>query len=180
MSKKKLIGIIVASILGIFIVIGIATSGGETPAPVTTPAEPAQSTETEEPTPLTASEQTYAIAIGEHSGKVSTAFSELGALMSEPQIGNDEWTIDVAVQLVTIQTLYDEAMEMEPPSSMADIHYKYVQAMQHYDTAVDLVIEGIDALDADLINQATAEIETGNQFLNEATRLVEEFIATKG
>jgi len=38
MSKKKIAGIIVACIIGIIIVIAIATSGGETSAPDTTPA----------------------------------------------------------------------------------------------------------------------------------------------
>ncbi len=172
MSKKKLVGIIVACVLGIIIVIAIAISGGETPAPVTAPEEPT--------TTITASEQAYATAIVEHSSKVSTAMSELSGLASEWQIGDDEWTFNVAIQLTTIRLLYDEAMEIEPPSSMADIHYKYVQAMQHFDTAVDLIIEGVDTLDADLINQATAEINSGTLFINEATRLTEEFFATKG
>jgi len=171
-ARKKLAGIIVACIIGVFIAIGIATSGGETPAPVTSPEVPA--------IPLTASEQTYTTAMVEHSGKLATALSELSDLISDPQIGNDEWTVDLTVQLVTIQTLYDEAMEMEPPNSMADIHYDYMQAMQHLDTAAGLLREGLDTLDVSLIDQAIAEIEIGHQFTVEAIGSLEEFTATKG
>ena len=72
--------------------------------------------------------------------------------------------------------LYDEVLEMEPPSSMTHIHNKYVQAMKHYETATHLIPQGIDRLDADLIYQATAQIETGTQFLNESKSLLTVFV----
>ena len=98
--------------------------------------------------------------------------------MSNPLIGDDEWTLNVAVQLVTIQALYDEAIEINPPSSMTNIHYKYVQAMKHFESATQLIAQGIDELDANLINQATAEMNLGGQLIDEATELIEEFTMT--
>ena len=171
MSKKKLAGIIVACIIGIIVVVAVATSGEPTSTPPVTPPTP---------TPLTTSEQVYATTIADHSNKVSNAMYELSNLMSNPQIGNDEWTLKVASQLAAIRVLYDEAMEVEPPSSMTDIHYKYVQAMKHFETATHLIAEGVDTRDANLLNQATTELTTGNQLINEATNLLEEFKEAHG
>jgi hypothetical protein len=126
---------------------------------------------------ITPEEQAYATIMADHSGRVTEALRQLSNLMSNPQIGDDEWTIDVAVQIVTIQMLYDEAMEIDPPSSMANIHYKYVQAMNHLDTATDLIVQGIDALDVTLIDQANSEMVSATQLMNEVTELVEARLA---
>ena len=126
---------------------------------------------------VTPSEKAYAITIVDHSSRVSETMYKLGDLMSDPQIGDDKWTIDVAVQLAMMKVLYDEAMEIDPPSSMANIHYKYVQAMKHLDTAADLIPQGIDQLDANLINQATAELLIATQLINETGGLIEARLA---
>ncbi|MFC1983720.1 hypothetical protein ACFLVO_01720 [Chloroflexota bacterium] len=125
---------------------------------------------------LTSAEQAYATTIGNHAHRVADTMDNLTKLFSDFQIGDDTWTIQVAAQLVTIQMLYDEVLEIDPPSSMAHIHNKYVQAMKHYETATNLIPQGIDRLDTDLINQATAEILTGGQLVDEATSLLEIFL----
>jgi len=122
------------------------------------------------------SEEAYATTIGDHASKVSEAMYTLSDLMANAEFGNDEWTLDVAVQLATIRVLYDEAMDIAPPNSMANIHYKYVQAMKHYETSTHLIAQGVDDLDVNLINQATTEILTGAQLMNEATKLTDEFL----
>ena len=126
---------------------------------------------------LTASEQNYATTMAEHSSSVGEAMSNLSDLMGNPQIGYDEWTIDVATEVTVIRLLYEEVQEIEPPSSMADIHYNYVQAMWHYNRSMDLLVEGIDTLNPDLMDQAISEIEMGTEYLNEAIELTEDFIA---
>lgn len=128
---------------------------------------------------VTPSEQAYATTIADHSRKVGRAFEALSELMANPLMGDNEWTLAVAAHLATIRVLYEEAMEIEPPASMANIHYKYVQGMKHYETATHLVAQGFDELDVNLINQATAEISTGAQLVNEATELTEEFIEAR-
>jgi len=128
---------------------------------------------------ITPSEQAYATTMIDLNKKVSEAFDELSELMANPRMGDDEWTINVAVQLATIRVLYEEAMEIDPPASMAHIHYKYVQGMKHYETATHLIAKGLDELDTNLIDQATTEIYAGAQFVNEATELTNEFTETR-
>ena len=159
-TKKKWVGGIVVLITAVIIIIAAVAICTPTRLPS-----------------LTASEQNYSTTIVDHSSTVGEALTKLGDLMGEPQIGNDEWTLDVATQLVIIQLGYDETLEMEPPSSMADIHYHYTQAMWHYDRATDLIAEGIDTMNVDLINQAGSEMEAGTEYINEATRLLSDFKA---
>jgi hypothetical protein len=161
-TKKKLAGGIAASIIAIIIIIAAV----DTCSPTETPS-------------LTASEQNYATTIADHSSQVGEAMSNLSVLMTNPQIGYDEWTIDVAIEVTVIRLLYEEAQEIEPPSSMAHIHENYMQAMWHYNRAMDFLVEGIDTLDADLIDQATSELETGAEYIDEATEQTEDFVAAR-
>jgi len=126
---------------------------------------------------ISSEEQSYATAIQDNAYAVANVLEELSFLMTEPEIGNDEWTLDVATQLVIIQLAYDEAIQMTPPDSMAHIHYKYIQAMNDFNDATDLIASGIDNLDASMIEQATSKIQSGSQHLVEATDLVNTFIA---
>jgi hypothetical protein len=159
-TKSQLAGIIVGSIVAITIIIAAVAicSPPELPA-------------------LTASEQNYATTIADHSSQLGEAMSNLSVLMANPQIGYDEWTIDVAIEVTVIRLLYEEAQEIEPPSTMTHIHENYMQAMWHYNRAMDFLVEGIDTLDADLINQATSEIETGTEYIDEATEQTVDFVA---
>ncbi len=128
---------------------------------------------------LTASEQNYAATMADHGSRVSEALGNLGDLMANPQFLDDEWILDVAIEITIIRLLYEEAQEIEPPNSMADIHYNYMQAMWHYDRSVDLIVEGIDTLNADLIYQATSEMEAGGEYINGVTEMLYDFIAAR-
>ena len=51
--------------------------------------------------------------------------------------------------------------------------------MQHYDASTDFIVEGIDTLSVDLLNQAVIEMETGGQFIKQATKLMNELNASR-
>ena len=155
------------------LIIDMSEEPGATPPPaVTSPPAPAQSTS------ITANEQSYLTAVGSNSNTYSSALNTLSTLLGDFQIGSDEWTLDVAVQLAILRAAYDEAVALNPPSSLAHIHSKYIEGLSHIDNATYLIVEGIDNLNADKINQATTELTIGNNLINEATALVSEFFAS--
>lgn len=158
--KRIIVGILVLAL-------AILSLGGctSTPVPTSTPEKPA----------LTTAEQAYATTVADQTVTVGGTLAELGELFRNPQIGNDQWTLQVSVQLVTIRMAYDEAMELDPPSSMAEIHLKYTQAMSHLNDATYLITRGVDELDPSLIDEASQKIHTGGQLIEETTRLVVEF-----
>jgi hypothetical protein len=131
------------------------------------------------PAPITAAEQAYASAVAEQATTLTGVLYKLGDLCQNYQLGDDEWALDVATQLAIIRLVYDEAMAMSPPSSMAEIHYKYTQGLEHYNTMTELLAQGIDELDADLIGQATTEMYIGKDYIDEAANLMNDFTESK-
>jgi hypothetical protein len=125
---------------------------------------------------MTPSEQSYMITIENRTSIIDQALDAIRELMANPQIGDAQWTFNVAVQLALIQAVYDEAIAIDPPSSMAHIRDKYVQAMEHYETATQQIKQGIDEVNVNLIEQAIVEMNTGSQLLVEAIELLNEFI----
>jgi len=128
---------------------------------------------------LTANEENYATTFLDHGNRYTEELGILGGLLVEAEIENEEWRADVDTQIATLGLLYDEALEIEPPSSMTHIHDKYLQAMYHFDTAMDLLTEGIDTENPDLLDEAVLEIELGNEDFEECTTLYDDFIAAR-
>ena len=158
--------VIIALIVLMVIVAGVGLYlGANESAPATTPT-------------MTPEEQTYRITIENRAAICGQAINALSELMTNLQIGDAQWTFNVAVQLALIQAVYDEAIAIDPPSSMAHIHDKYVQAVEHYETATQLIKQGIDEVNVNLIEQATVELftGTGTQLLTESIELLNEFI----
>lgn len=148
----------------ITVLIGLLTSGDKT-----------------EESPLTSSEQAYATTMADHIRRFSEVTSNLSHLFLNPQIGNDEWALDIAVQLAKQLALYDVAMGIDAPSSMANIHYTYMQAMYHSEAANHLIARWLDDPDnLNLLEQATAEVQTSGQLLVEAASLMEVFNESRG
>jgi len=173
--KKKKTNVWLIGCLGLIVLAAII--GGIVLA--TGASLPEASPSTSPPTTITAAEQAYALVVADQSTTMSTALTELGDLLQDYRLGDDEWATDVVTQLVKIRMVYNEAMAMTPPSSMTEIHYKYSQGLKHYNTMTDLLAQGIDELDASLIEQAATEMDIGTDYIKEATKLMNDFTESK-
>ena len=125
---------------------------------------------------LTTEEQVYLetmIGLNELSADVSY---EIGILLENPQIFDDDWRFEVALQLSMVRILYEEAEAIEPPSSLSPYHTKYVQSLYRYDKSCDLLVQGIDELDLDILEEAIEEIDIALQLMEEAMLLLDEFV----
>ena len=172
MKKAAIIVGIVAVVL--IIIIAVAACG-EPSTPTRTPTP----TPSQSPAPpiatLTPAESNYLNIIETNSQTCGTALTELGQLLSDAQIFDEDWIVEVAIQMATIRLCYEEMLATTPPDSMLTIHNKYIQALQHFNNACSLLAEGIDNLDMDSMDQAITEMELGNQFIDEATTAVKDF-----
>lgn len=157
-----------------------ATTPTTTTIPTTTMPTATTTTTPATTTPqMTLEEQTYKIIIENRISIINQALDAIRELMANSQISDSQWRVNVFVQLAMIQSLYDDAVQMSPPVSMADIHDKYVQAVEQYKTTTHLLTQGIEELDVTLIEQATVGLftGTGTQLLIETIELLNEFIA---
>jgi len=174
MKKKLLIGL--STLIGIsliIVIVAIVAAPAEQPGQV----EPAPAPEAPAPekTGLTPAEQSYVVTITQQAATVGQALIQLGQLMQSSQYGTEDWVLETATRLAIIWTACNKTMELEPPDSMAHIHFKYVQGVKHFDTMTELLAHGIDESDPDLLNEAIVEMETGVQLMDEANKLMEEF-----
>jgi len=175
--KRTLLRVLLVVVLLVigFIIIGECSS---------TPGEPTSIPKVEE-TPkieetITVSEQNYLTGITKINNTVNEAFIEFTNLIQNLQIGNDDWTTKVAIQLVTIQTAYEEVIKINPPNSLKEAHSKYVQAMSCYNDMTYLFAQGIDNNDSELIDKATQKMLEGNELIDEVTTAIDKFNTAHG
>jgi hypothetical protein len=121
---------------------------------------------------LTSAEREYLLTISDNGVRMGNALTELGTLLQDTNIGNTQWSTNVAAQIVIIRGLYNEVVNISPPSSMTHIHSKYLQAMHHFDSMTDFLVDGIDNMDEDALNQATTEMELGHSLILEVTAMI--------
>ena len=170
--KRKLLRVLLVVVLLVIGLIIIGECSSEVGEPTSIPTDVGET--------ITVSEQNYLTGLDKNSDTVSKAFIEFTNLTQNPQIGNEEWTVKVAIQLVTIQKAYEEAAKMSPPESLREVHSKYIKAMSCYNDMAYLFAEGIDNNDSELINEATRKIEEGSELIKEATAAVDKFNAAHG
>ncbi len=121
----------------------------------------------------TADERAYIQEIVDQTDTMSESFERFTELVGSPQIGTDEWTFDVAAQLVTWRATYEEAQAMEVPPAFAEIHTVYLEGLGYYDAASYDIATGLDTFDVSLLNQAAVSLQHGNERIQEAKRLLD-------
>ena len=108
---------------------------------------------------------------------LQSSMDQWGALMTAPRLNDATWKLDAAAQLAIWKAAYTEAKAMQPPAQWAEIHARYVQALQQLASASDDYAQGLDDMDADQIKQANAEVqsaaETENEVASQVITLIE-------
>ena len=125
---------------------------------------------------LTAAEQTYLTYLEGHALDMSYLTGQLGRLLEDAQIFDDDWIIEIALCMALIQLGYEEIQAEDCPSSMLHIHNKYVQGLSHLNTAMDLLAAGIDDFDVDSLDRGITETNIGTGLIEEAAQLKAEFL----
>lgn len=150
---------------------GIVAGGGVevllTPLPVAEP-EPAPTTAAPQ-VGFTSEEAAYADEVVRISGAMVDSFTEFTALMENPRIGQDDWTISVAAQLVAWDSFYQEALALEVPPVFADTHALFLEALRLYSEAGGDIALGIDSLDPALLELALGKVNQANELMVLAT-----------
>jgi outer membrane biosynthesis protein TonB len=144
-----------------------------TPTPVPPTPTPVPPTPTPEPA-LTAEEEAYIEAVVAQAEVMAESLTSLGELMQDPQFFDENWIMNVAVELVLIQMVYDEATELEVPPKFAEVHDLYLQGMSLFNDMTYDLIYGIDNLDIDRINAATQKMVEGTQYIVRASEKLDE------
>jgi micrococcal nuclease len=129
---------------------------------------------------FTPEERAYATTVGEEAFALEASFRRFADLMQNPRIGQDDWTIQIAAELVLWQQIYAAAQQLTPPPVFADIHAVWLQALGLYASAADDIANGIDYLDIDRIYAAAAKLDQATALVEQATQMLEEIKRERG
>ncbi len=119
------------------------------------------------------SEDEYRIEIAAIAVELIATVNGLDQLLANPEIEDSDWITTVTLAMEDITTLCDEACQIVPPDSMADIHTINLQAIDGLDDAMGMLAEGIDGKDIDLVNQAATEMWLAAEILAEFVEVSE-------
>jgi hypothetical protein len=124
---------------------------------------------------VTAAECQYLSEVGEQLNDVGNALSTMGELTGRADLFSDEWIVDMALQFVLIRFTREDALALDPPDGLNDVHTIWLSTLDTLVDATDLMGEGIDEFDADKIDASSELILEATAQLVEMTSMIEEF-----
>lgn len=165
----------------------LLVSPGNEDAGVTVPEPRPDPTPTPKPTPTPEratgyndEEVEYLRQASELTSPLSGSFSRVAELFENPQIGDTEWSVDLAAELALWQYTYQEMLKLDPPPSLEEFHATTLEALALLDEAATDTAVGLDTLDFDRVAQAAGKIAEANRLIVEATRMIEELNEERG
>lgn len=111
---------------------------------------------------------------------IGDSLTSLGTLLMDPNIGDDSWTIAVVANILVIQETHKELMEMEVPPEVVEIHAAVLDTTGDFSKSMDYVITGIDNMNAEDLEKAISLMNSGNEKIQKATKMLEEYMAQFG
>ena len=172
--------------ISLLILLAAVACGTETPEPVAT-TEPtatvASSLPTNTPAPIqlpcpTQAEAAYFAELSRISSPTAEALLSFGELNSKAGLSpallfDDEWTLDVALQITILNLAAEELQVMEAPASVQAIHNDMLEWARLTKESNDLYVKGIDDLDMASINLSIAKLIEATGFTVAATEKTE-------
>lgn len=156
-----------------------------TPAPTETPLPPTEAptntpippdpTATPEPV-IEANYEDYFTTVANKTKELGDALGSLGELMTDPQIGTDDWTIAVSLQMATIQLAHEAISDLEIPPGLEGFHEFLTSATGDCSEATDHLAKGLDNLDKNELDLSASFIKSCNGKLDDLTKRMNEAI----
>lgn len=174
-TSKTGSGCLLLLLLPIFILLtGLACSGSSsiTPTPglkqLTTPTvETRFSGETSQ------DEVIYLLSVAENIEAIGSSLKTLGKLFQNPRLDDQEWIINVAVEITSMRTAHENLTQLVPPSGMAHIHKAILDATGDCAASTDYLTTGIDHRDVEALNKAKELITSCGSKIVTASKLIE-------
>lgn len=167
--KSKVLMVVITFLLAFLTCLGAVSCGSDsTPVPSETET-PDESTDV----PQAPSEDANIYDMASIAEELTAIYYDLDHLLVRPEIEDDDWILNVTLELADIMTLCDQAWQRVSPDSMTDVEVTFLEAINHFDDAADLLVKGIDEKNIDLINQASAEMWLATEILAQVAELPE-------
>ena len=107
--------------------------------------------------------QVYLAGVAESAESIATGLERFGPLFTNPRIGQDDWTIQVAAAIATIRLGHEKMTELSPPPDLVDLHFRIIDATGDCSEATDYMARGIDNIDASALEESVRLLGTCTQ-----------------
>lgn len=88
---------------------------------------------------------------------------------------DDEWRLDVAIALATMDLVAEQIRDLDPPAGTEELHEVQLQIADELEITTAATVRGIDELDVAAIEEGTAALLRASALLDEATAILERF-----
>jgi len=146
----------------------------DTPVPTNTPLPTPTATIT--PTPdalgyLNPDEKKYYQTFQTQSQRWTEGRQKFDALMADPKPSDGTWKSEIIGELTAWKDLANQARGLQNVGRFQPAQDRYLEAVEKYDLAASLAIEGINNQDVVAFDQSKQELGTGDRLMNEAKGL---------
>jgi cell division protein FtsB len=104
-------------------------------------------------------EETYTIKMHDHTVSMQEQFVKFADLFGNPQFGDTNWMIDLSVVITEISRLSQEPKGFVVPEKYKETHTIYLEAMENYKIAMDILPSALDSMDLTRINEAKSYMD---------------------
>lgn len=146
----------------------------DTPIPTNTPLPTPTATITSTPDPLghlSPDEKGYYQAFQMQSQRWTEGRQKFDALMDTPKPDDGAWKSEIIGELTAWKDLANQARGLHNVGRFQPAQDRYLEAVEKYDLAASLAVEGINNQDVVAFDQSKQEISTGDGLMNEARGL---------
>jgi len=146
----------------------------DTPLPTNTPLPTPTPTFTPTPDPLghlSPDEKSYYQAFLMQSRRWAEGRQNFDALIANPKPSDAGWKSAIIGELAAWKDLANQARGLHNPGRFQPAHERYLEAIEKYDLAASLAIEGINNQDVVVFDHSKQEMGTADRLMNEARGL---------
>lgn len=135
-----------------------ACGDSSTPAPEATATAVATATPTSTPEPAVNSidPDQYLSDVNALITEVTAESDAVAALFDNADVQSESWRTETAAALRQLASVLGGAADIEPPAQFAAEHQQFIDATSKYSWAADMLANGVESLDLNVIDDAAA------------------------
>jgi hypothetical protein len=90
---------------------------------------------------------------------LALGFGKLGELLTNPQLGEEPWTTEVATAMAVVRLAYEGLAQLQPPPHLTEVHTSLMAAAAFCDAATNSLANGLDNFDISLLQLAGQQVQ---------------------
>lgn len=116
--------------------------------------------------------ESYKGTMGTLGDDYAKTFRAIADLSRSPQFADAAWRDRYVKAVGELKPLGERARQVQPPQCVEAAHASFLEAVNRYDRSADLLLAGVDSLNAGLVAQSNQLTNEGTTFLNRSADMI--------